>query len=302
MTLTLTIVPASTKAGAETIRALLREESNPKLQAVYRDPTKAPAEFRSNPNFTAVQGDVSTGAGLDFNGSDAVFYVPPPPYLAEDADVAQFATTAANHVKEALEKTSVKRLVLLSSMGAQHERDIGILKVNHISDTILKTAAPEVAIVKPGYFMENWAHTLETAKAEPPVIYSPATPIDHKIPMVSLKDVGQECACMLLDIKTPLPHRTYFFDLFGPRNYSTLDIQAAVEELSRKKIEIVSIGRDSLAEFFGQRVPAELVGELVEMTISALPGGVMVPDFDGDENTVWGKTDLIEALRVLGAA
>lgn len=131
MTLTITIVPASTKAGTETIRALLRDKSNPKLQAVYRDPTKAPAEFRSNPNFTAVKGDVSTGVGLDFNGSDAMFYVPPPPYLAEDADVAQFATTAANHVKEALEKTSsVKRLVLLSSMGAQHERGIVGLSVN----------------------------------------------------------------------------------------------------------------------------------------------------------------------------
>ena len=45
-------------------------------------------------------------------------------------------------------------------------------------------AAPEVVIVKPGYFQENWAHVFETIKQDPAVIYSTITPNDHKIPMV----------------------------------------------------------------------------------------------------------------------
>jgi hypothetical protein len=40
-------------------------------------------------------------------------------------------------------------------------------------------------MAKAGYFQENWAHAFETAQGSSPVVYSPITPIDHNIPMVS---------------------------------------------------------------------------------------------------------------------
>lgn len=60
------------------------------------------------------------------------------------------------------------------------------MRLNHITDKILKDSVPEVVIVKPGYFQENWSHAFETIQADPPVIYSAVTPLDHKIPMVRL--------------------------------------------------------------------------------------------------------------------
>jgi hypothetical protein len=61
----------------------------------------------------------------------------------------------------------------------------GVLRLNHLSNKILEHAAPEVLIVKPGLFQEQWAHVFETIKADPPVIYSTVTPVDYKVPMVS---------------------------------------------------------------------------------------------------------------------
>ncbi|KAI8229109.1 hypothetical protein K4K53_005659 [Colletotrichum sp. SAR 10_77] len=290
MTYTVTVVPASTQAGRETVRTLLNDGSNSIVRGIYRDPTKAPPEFTASPNFTAVQGDVSASP-LDFTGSDAVFYIPPPPFHSDDVDLVEFATNAANNIKDAIEKAgSVKRL-------------LGILKINHISDKILKTAAPEVAIVRPGYFAENWAAAFETAKAEPPVLYSPLTPVNHKVPMVSLIDIRETCARILLDLANPLPQRTHTFELYGPRHYSTEDVRDAVEEITGKKVGIVAIEVDQLAGFYAQEgIPAGLVSEMVEFTTAGLPGGIMEGKFGGDEDTVWGKVELVDALRHVNKA
>jgi hypothetical protein len=118
-----TIVPASTSSGRETIRTLLASESKPFVRGVYRDISKAPAEFTQNPNFEAVKGDVSTGEGLDFSNSDAVLYVPPPTY--DGTDTAEHATRAALHIQKAIQiAPKVKRLVLHSALGAQFDHGI----------------------------------------------------------------------------------------------------------------------------------------------------------------------------------
>ncbi|KAF4827915.1 hypothetical protein CGCTS75_v007782 [Colletotrichum tropicale] len=298
MTYTITVVPASTQAGRETIRTLLSDGSKPTVRGIYRDPSKAPPEFAASPNFTAVQGDVSAGP-LDFTGSDAVFYIPPPPFHSGEVDLIEFATNAAKTVKDAIEKAgSVKRLLVFSALGAENDHGIGILKINHISDEILKTAAPEVAIIKPGYFAENWTGAFETAKAEPPVLYSPLTPVSHKVSMVSLIDIRETCARILLDLANPLPRRTHAFELYGPRHYSTEDVRDAVEEITGKKVGISAIEVDQLAGFYAQEgIPAGLVPEMVEFTTAGLPGGIMDGKFGGDEFTVWGKIELVDALR-----
>ena len=60
----------------------------------------------------------------------------------------------------------------------------GILKINHITDNILANSAPEVVIARPGWFQENWAEALETAKGDKPFFETHFTPADHKIAMV----------------------------------------------------------------------------------------------------------------------
>lgn len=60
----------------------------------------------------------------------------------------------------------------------------GILRLNHITDEILKDAAQEVIMVRPGYFQEDFVSALEQARADPPVVHAWSSPADHKIPMV----------------------------------------------------------------------------------------------------------------------
>ena len=197
----ITVFPASTQAGQATIRSLLASDENPFVRGIYRDPSKAPADFTSNPRFEATKGDVGSGTGLDFTGSDAVFYIPPPTYDGV-TDNADFANRCANNVLKALrDAQSVKKLVLHSAMGAQHDSGIGILKLNHVTDEILKDAAEEVIIVRPCYYFETfvsrnvlkgWVHDERRRTFE-----SFVSPADYAVPLVCL---GRN----LLQVQPPL--------------------------------------------------------------------------------------------------
>ncbi|CAG9953529.1 unnamed protein product [Clonostachys rosea f. rosea IK726] len=292
----LTVIPASTQAGKATISALLSDEKTTRVVGIYRDLTKIPSEFKSHPKFIASQGDIASGASLDFSNSDAVLYIPPPIY--DGSDVGETARKHAENVKEALAKaSSVKRLVLFSSMGSQYDRDIGILRVNYISDQILKDSVAEVVIPRPGYFQENWQHAFQTLELDPPVFYSPISPATHKIPMISIEDIGTVCAQKLLEVGQPLPSNPHFFNLYGPRNYSSLDVKSALEEITGKVVEAIIVPKDQLASFFAERAPASVIQELVDMTTAALPGGIMVGTFEDEEGDVRGPTELVETLR-----
>jgi uncharacterized protein YbjT (DUF2867 family) len=117
----ITVVPASPKTGQATIRSLLADARNPTVRGVYRDLAKVPAEFKSHPRFEAVQGSVEEASSLDLSGSDAVLNITPPLYV-EERDIVAHARLVSENVKAAVQKAaSVKRLVLLSSVGAQYD-------------------------------------------------------------------------------------------------------------------------------------------------------------------------------------
>jgi putative NADH-flavin reductase len=124
----ITVVPASTRVGTETIRRLLASSEKPLVRGIYRNTSKAPAEYTNTPNFEAVKGDVESGDGLDFTGSDAVLYVPPPTY-EKKMDLADWARQTATNVKNALHRANVKRLVILSGLGSQHDHGVVSSKI-----------------------------------------------------------------------------------------------------------------------------------------------------------------------------
>lgn len=117
------VVPASPKTGQATIHALLNSTQTTKpisVKGVYRDLSRVPEEFLSNPHFQAVKGDVSDATSLDLTDVDAVLAITPPRY--DGSDILACARTASENTRLAIQKSgSVKRLVLLSSIGAEHE-------------------------------------------------------------------------------------------------------------------------------------------------------------------------------------
>lgn len=119
----ITVIPASTKTGQAAIEALLASQSlELSVTGIYRELGKVPDKFKSDPRFEARPGDVATESSLDFAGSDVVIVITPP-LLFSPGDPISGAKSLANNVREAVRRSStVRRVVYVSSMGAQFDK------------------------------------------------------------------------------------------------------------------------------------------------------------------------------------
>jgi len=117
-----TILPATPKTAQATIRALLASDPSVSLRGVYRDVSRVPADLASHPRFEAVQGDLADPASYaaHLKGTDGVFHVQPPVYDPE-RNLVGYTTRLSEGVKAAVKEGGARRLVVVSSMGAQYE-------------------------------------------------------------------------------------------------------------------------------------------------------------------------------------
>lgn len=118
-----TILPAAPKTAQATIRALLASDASVSLRGVYRDVSRVPVDLASHPRFEAVQGDLADPASYaaHLKGTDGVFHVQPPVYDPE-RDLVGHTRKVSEGVKKAVEEGGARRLVVVSSMGAQYEK------------------------------------------------------------------------------------------------------------------------------------------------------------------------------------
>ncbi|KAK7414435.1 hypothetical protein QQX98_006714 [Neonectria punicea] len=299
----ITVAPASTKTGAAVVRPLLSLD-NPSIEvkALYRDVQKVPTEFTAHENFTVIQADVSDASSLDFSGSDAVLAITPP--VHDGRNVVAHSELVSKNVRDAVERSgSVKRLVLLSSMGAEFSEGVGEIKTNHVAEQVLRsTNVPEIIFVRCAYFMENWTMSLDTLKGTEPFFFSSITPLDYKVHMVAVKDIGLTLATELTNTSAP-PSKPHILELHGPQPYTPLDVQDAFTKALGKGVAVKPVPKQDLPGFYGQIFPPEIVGDWVEMATSFLPGGVAAKDTaeDGETEVVHGKTELVEAIEAATA-
>lgn len=139
--------------------------------------------------------------------------------------------------------------------------------------------------------------SLDTLKAPEPFFFSTITPLDFKVAMVAIKDIGEALATELTRPEAP-SSKPHVLELHGPRAYTPLDVKAAFEEGLGREVAVKPVEKDELAEFYGQVFPKEIVPDWVEMAVSFLPGGIAERDADEErEGIVRGRSELGEVLR-----
>ncbi|KAK4207282.1 hypothetical protein QBC37DRAFT_433680 [Rhypophila decipiens] len=276
----ITIIPASTRVATQTIRILLADPSALSVVGFYRNLTRVPAEFLSNPKFSAKRGDIEDASTLDFAGSDIILSITPMWY--DGRDILTVAKEVSWNVRNRIEETciSVKRLVVLSSMGGQYDEGTGAILTNHAAEEILGATknAKEVVIVRPAYFMENWGEAVGTIKSDG-FFFSIFTPASFKIPHIAVKDIASTLAGELLSTSrtpSPLPEGSspYALEIQGPK-YSTEDVKRIFEEVSGKKdIQVREIPKEGVQGFYeAAGFPSNVAKPFAEMSNSILEGG-----------------------------
>ena len=127
--------------------------------------------------------------------------------------------------------------------------------------------------------------------------------LSHKnVPLTSqiaVDDIGRVCAEQLLATGADMPVRPYAFELHGPRDYTVRDVQNAFQNIIKQKVTVKPIETEQLTAFFSQVLPPSIVGSMVEMTRSFLPGGILTKNVPDEKHIKRGQVELLDVIKNL---
>ena len=190
-------------------------------------------------------------------GASGAFLLNPPPVAGDPHDRAEEVGAA---LAEGVRRAGLPRAVVLSSVGAQHASGTGVFATLHRLEALLDNAAPAIAFLRAGYFVESWSDVAEAAIAQGvlPSFLEPGL----RIPMVSTMDVGRAAAQLLREDWTG----KRIVELGGPEDWSAGDVAAAFAEVLGRPVAPVFVPPEQRAAILaGAGVPAEVAAELLGM-------------------------------------
>lgn len=236
---------------------------------------------------TALIGSVSDSAFLTgaLAGADAVFAMTPP--NMGGSSVIRNTAAAGQAFAEAIQKSGVKRVVMLSSIGAHLPSGNGpIAAIHQIEKLYNDLQGVSVTFLRAGFFYTNYYNDIPLIKGAG--IIGANYPADTKMPLVHPVDIAAAAAEELVKSPAGKNVRYIISDLRTPADAASLFGQA--------------IGKDVLPwiEFTDEQsfdgmqkagLPDEIAGLYTEMG-QGLRSGNISADFLGQNAAVTGKIKL----------
>ena len=233
-----------------------------------------------------------------FTGSDAVYImVPPNNYFDQNLDLFEYYVRLGNNYAKAIEKSGVKRVVNLSTIGAHLAEGSGILTGAHHLAKILDKLPEEIAIthMRPTSFYYNLLGYAEMIKAQGFIAANYGA--DRTIPWVSPIDISDAIAN---EITTPFTGRKIRYvvseELTGDESARIIGEAIGMPELKWKFIS----NEETLAGLTAIGMNPKIAAGLVEMYAS-LYSGLLGEDFQKNKPSVIGKVKLKDYAKEFAA-
>ncbi|MCP9468465.1 MAG: NAD(P)H-binding protein [Nitrospira sp.] len=279
------VVGATGHTGSAAAETLLRRGQS--VRVVVRSADKGVV-------WKAKGADVAVAAYQDvkamakaFEGARGVYLLVPPNYQAQTWLEEQRRTM--DLAAEALAASGKPHVVFLSSVGAHIAEGTGPIRAARYGEQRMSAVVQNITILRPCYFMDNWAPGIGLAKAQGilPTFIEPAI----KIPMISTQDIGRVAAEQLLAGGTGKK----VLELAGPEDYSPNEVAAFLSELLGKtvtaRLELLSSVVPAFTSFGFSNEAARL---FEEMYTSFAKGAI---GYERPAEVVRGAVTLREALR-----
>jgi uncharacterized protein YbjT (DUF2867 family) len=262
-----------------------------KIRALIRNPEKAARWADRGAEIAVADVDDPNALASAFEGTDGVFLMVPPNFAPAPGFPETRKTLASFHA--ALAKALPKKAVYLSSIGAEQTSGLGLITSLHLLEQTLGDLPIAQAFLRAGWFMENHAWDVVTAKSEGK-IFSNLYPLDRKFSQVATADIGKAGADVLRQEWTG----TRYIEVAGPEQYSPNDIAQALSSALGRTVEAVVVPREKWTEFFiGQGMPEGRTEPRAEMVDGFNSGWIHfgVPDTEH----VTGTTSLTSVIAKL---
>jgi uncharacterized protein YbjT (DUF2867 family) len=204
------VLGATGNTGSAVVETLLSKKQP--VRIIVRSADKGAAWKTKGAEVAVASLDDVSALAKALEGAKGVYLMVPPNYGATSWLSDQQARM--DRAAEAVKKSGVSHVVFLSSVGAQLPSGTGPIRAVHYGEGKLAGAVKHLTILRPPYFMENWAPVIGAAKAQGvlPTFIAPQA----KLPMISTKDIGRIGAEQLL----AGGQGRKIVELAGPEEYS----------------------------------------------------------------------------------
>jgi NAD(P)H dehydrogenase (quinone) len=243
------IVGITGKVGGAVARNLLAGKQP--VRAVVRDLRKGEAWAQLGCDLA--RADINDAGALTsaFKGAESVFVLVPPNF--DPLPGFQEAQATAATLKSAIEAARPRRVVYLSTIGAQATQS-NLLTQHTIIEQMLGELSMPITFLRPGWFIENCSWDVASA-TNGGVISSFLQPLDKPVPMVATADIG----CVAAELLQETWKGRRVVELEGPHRVTPNQIATTFSGLLGRPVRMEPVPRETWESLFksqGMKNPA----------------------------------------------
>ncbi len=281
------VVGATGNTGSAVVDTLLARKQP--VRVVVRSADKGAGWKAKGADVAVASLDDVSALTKAFEGAKGLYLLVPPNYGAEAwlADQRQRMDRAA----EAVQKSGVDHVVFLSSVGGHLHGGTGPIRAASYGEHAFGCIAKRLTILRPCYFMDNWAPVIGAAKAQGvlPTFIAPQA----KIPMISTKDIGRIGAEQLMTGG----YGKQIVEMAGPEEYSPDQAASALSQILGKTVTAQHAPLSAVVPTFKSFGFSDEAARLFEEMYTAFSKGAI--GYEHQAKLVRGTVTLSEALNEL---
>lgn len=256
------------------------------VRAVVRSSEKGRPWTAKGCEIAVAKMEDAAALAVAFAGADGVFILPPSEFDPSPGFPEALRVIAA--VKDAIERARPKKVVCLSTIGAQATQS-NLLTQRTLLEQALGTLSLPVTFLRPAWFMENFAWDVAAAR-DSGLIPSLLQPLDKPVPMIATADIGRLATQLIQEDWQGVR----IVELEAARRYTPNEVAATFAKILGRSVRAEAVPRETWGTLFtsqGMKDPAPRI----QMLDGFNEGWI---DFEnGEAGTVKGTTDLEAVLR-----
>jgi len=242
--------------GRQLVRLLIAAGERPRV--VLRDPARLDPAFAGRVDVAVADSGDRESLARAFHDVDRLFWLTPPNYASTDP-LGEYERLGSNGAAAA-ESAGIRRVVNLSSAGAQRRHGFGLIDGLGRIEEAFEQISGDVVHLRPSFFFENLKFALPTLAQG--AIYYPL-PQDSEAAYVGTRDIAEVATARLLSSawsgKSAL-------SLYGPENLSFAQLAAEVSAGVGRPIAAVSVTDEAFAEGLAQGgISPQVIPHYVQM-------------------------------------
>lgn len=252
------VTAATGNIGSKLVKDLRRHGHE--VIAITRDASKAKGLAEIGAVIAEGQLDDVTFLTKTFTGADAIFSLIPPEYTAENFRGRQ--NIMGDAIARAIVASGVRKIVNLSSLGAEHATSVGPIKGLHDQEQRLNAISDiDLTHLRAAYFYENvlfGAHLVASQS-----IFGTAVKPDVTFPHVATADIAKIAADLLVE-KVSVGIK--IVEAISEEKTSMKTVTAQIAQAVKKPVDYIAFPYDGTrSALIGSGLSADVADQFVEL-------------------------------------